>query len=106
MCWFTHWPEEGIRSLEARVLGGYELPVVGCWELNYGPLEEQHMLLTGRTFLQPLTFSPRCIIIVLLYSWYMCIYGQKHEWSLVLSMVWGEGLPDEYATGSRVASLL
>lgn len=39
----TGWPAAG---------DGCE-PLCGCWELNSGPLEEQHMLLMAEPSLQP-----------------------------------------------------
>ena len=44
-CSYPQRPEEGIRSDEAGIIGGWE-PWCGHWELNLGPLEEQQVLLT------------------------------------------------------------
>jgi hypothetical protein len=34
-------PDEGVRSFETKVIGGYKLFEHGCWELNPGPLQKQ-----------------------------------------------------------------
>ena len=45
---------EGVRSPGTGVTDSCELPC-GCWELNLGPLQEQHVLLTTEPLLQPPT---------------------------------------------------
>jgi len=40
-------------------------PPCGCWELNSGPLEEQSMLLTTESSLQPTSAPPWLLISVL-----------------------------------------
>lgn len=43
---------EIVGAPETRVTGSYELPC-GGWELNPAPLEEQPLLLTSESSLQP-----------------------------------------------------
>jgi hypothetical protein len=42
----------GQKRAPDLIIGGYKSPC-GCWELNLGPLEEQPVLLTTETPLQP-----------------------------------------------------
>jgi hypothetical protein len=50
--WNLKSPENGIGSPETRIIDSCELPC-GYWELNPGLLEEQPVLLTAETSLQP-----------------------------------------------------
>lgn len=46
-CHAVTWRPEGVGTPGAGVICGCELPnVVGCWELNPGPLQGQPVLLT------------------------------------------------------------
>ena len=47
MCAVPIEAREGVRSPRTGVTGGCELPC-GCWELNSGPLEEEHVLLNNQ----------------------------------------------------------
>jgi hypothetical protein len=54
MCLQHSWrQEEVVRSSGKRVTDCCE-PSCGCWELNPGPLEEQPVILTPETSLQPI----------------------------------------------------
>jgi hypothetical protein len=44
----------------------------GCWELNSGPLEEEPVLLTAETFLQPY-FCCLCVCVC------VCVYVCRRE---------------------------
>lgn len=62
--WCQRKPEEGARSPEARVTDYCEL-LCGCWELNWGPLEEQpvstpnHLAISRAPFyFLKISFSP------------------------------------------------
>lgn len=48
---YSQRPEEGFSYPEAGVTGDHEAPS-GCWELNWGPLEEHWALLAAQPSLQ------------------------------------------------------
>lgn len=50
--WYPQRPEEGARSPEMGITDTWD-PPSECWELNLGPLQEQQMLLTAKSSLQP-----------------------------------------------------
>jgi hypothetical protein len=52
--WYLQRPLESTGSLGTGVMDDWELPC-GHWELNLGPLQEQHLLLTSESSLQPYT---------------------------------------------------
>lgn len=49
VCRCTQRPEEGVRSVGTEVVCSYETPEVGCWNLDWGALEEQQVLLSTVT---------------------------------------------------------
>lgn len=53
MCLASVQGSQGVR-FPTRIIDDYE-PVCGCWELNLGPLQEQHVLVTTKPSLQPST---------------------------------------------------
>ena len=67
---YVHW-REGVRFPAAGSSDSCELPY-GCWELNPGPLEEQHVLLTTEPSLQCIMttavapFFPLVLVTVIL----------------------------------------
>lgn len=67
--WRYPWrPEESITSPVAGITGGFELPDVGCWELNSGPVGEQQVPLTTEPSF-PSTSLPVLSNVYLLLCW-------------------------------------
>lgn len=52
--WHLWRLEKGLRSSGTRVTDGGWNPSCGCWNLNLDPLEDQIVLLTAKSSLQPL----------------------------------------------------
>ena len=66
------------------ITNGYELRC-GCWELNLGPLEDQPVLLTTETFLQPcLPCSYRLICELSFWCYYLSAMTLLTWWSWIL----------------------
>lgn len=62
--------EEGLRSPGTEVPGG-----CGFCELNSGPLEEWHVLLTTDPTLQPLVYKVICLFVLLWSGLSVCVGG-------------------------------